>query len=144
MHDANHGAYSSKPKVNDFLGICIYIIGGDVYNWKVQHNIFHHTYTNIDGLDGDLVAGDDIYSFIIPFSSSGDYVQYYIRAGNSEGVSLSPEKAEFEFYVYTVNYEILTSDIVINEIMAANDNAVADEFGEFDVCSSTFFSCLKS
>ena len=54
MHDANHGAYSSKPKVNDFLGICIYIIGGDVYNWKVQHNIFHHTYTNIDGLDGDI------------------------------------------------------------------------------------------
>ena len=30
MHDANHGAYSSKPKVNDFLGICIYLIGGDV------------------------------------------------------------------------------------------------------------------
>ena len=48
MHDANHGAYSSKSKVNDFLGICIYLIGGDVYNWKVQHNIFHHTYTNID------------------------------------------------------------------------------------------------
>lgn len=54
MHDANHGAYSSNPKVNDFLGICIYLIGGDVYNWKVQHNIFHHTYTNIDGLDGDI------------------------------------------------------------------------------------------
>ncbi|MAZ58724.1 MAG: hypothetical protein CMP56_04915 [Flavobacteriales bacterium] len=87
---------------------------------------------NDDGVDGDLIAGDDVYSFIIPFSSSGDYVQYYIRAGNSEGVSLSPEKAEFEFYVYTVNYEILTSDIVINEIMAVNDNAVADEFGEFD------------
>ena len=54
MHDANHGAYSSNPKVNQFLGICIYLIGGDVYNWKVQHNIFHHTYTNIDGLDGDI------------------------------------------------------------------------------------------
>ena len=36
------------------FGICIYLIGGDVYNWKVQHNIFHHTYTNIDGLDGDI------------------------------------------------------------------------------------------
>ena len=47
-------------------------------------------------------------------------------------ISLSPEKAEFEFYVYTVNYETLASDIVINEIMAVNDNAVADEFGEFD------------
>jgi len=54
MRDANHGAYSSKSKVNDFLGICIYLIGGDVYNWKVQHNIFHHTYTNIDGLGVDI------------------------------------------------------------------------------------------
>ncbi len=54
MHDANHGAYSSNAKVNKLLGVCIYLIGGDVYNWKVQHNILHHTYTNIDGLDGDI------------------------------------------------------------------------------------------
>jgi len=54
MHDANHGAYSSNPKVNNLLGVCIHLIGGDVYNWKVQHNILHHTYTNIDGLDGDI------------------------------------------------------------------------------------------
>jgi len=54
MHDANHGAYSANPKVNNIIGICIHLIGGDVYNWKVQHNILHHTYTNIDGLDGDI------------------------------------------------------------------------------------------
>tara|TARA_Y100000385_G_scaffold135063_1_gene140270 strand:- start:765 stop:1856 length:1092 start_codon:yes stop_codon:yes gene_type:complete len=54
MHDANHGAYSSKPSVNKWMGICIHLIGGDVYNWKVQHNILHHTYTNIQGLDGDI------------------------------------------------------------------------------------------
>lgn len=54
MHDANHGAYSSNQKVNNLIGICIHLIGGDVYNWKVQHNILHHTYTNIDGLDGDI------------------------------------------------------------------------------------------
>ena len=54
MHDANHGAYSSNQRVNNLLGVCIYLIGGDVYNWKVQHNILHHTYTNIDGLDGDI------------------------------------------------------------------------------------------
>ena len=54
MHDANHGAYSANQKVNNLIGICIHLIGGDVYNWKVQHNILHHTYTNIDGLDGDI------------------------------------------------------------------------------------------
>lgn len=25
-------------------------------NWKVQHNILHHTYTNIEGLDEDIDA----------------------------------------------------------------------------------------
>jgi linoleoyl-CoA desaturase len=32
----------------------MYIIGNYVFNWKIQHNIFHHAYTNIDGLDEDI------------------------------------------------------------------------------------------
>ncbi|MAQ32345.1 MAG: hypothetical protein CMD26_06435 [Flavobacteriales bacterium] len=87
---------------------------------------------NDSGIEGDLIAGDQIYSATIPFSNSGDYVQYYIRASNNEGVVLSPEKAEFEFYFYTVEYQLISSNIVINEIMASNDNTIADEFGEFD------------
>ena len=33
------------------------ILAGNVYNWKVQHNVLHHTYTNIHGHDEDLEAG---------------------------------------------------------------------------------------
>ena len=87
---------------------------------------------NDSGIGGDLMAGDQIYSATIPYSNSGDYVQYYIRASNNEGVALSPEKAEFEFYFYTVEYQLISSNIVINEIMASNDNTIADEFDEFD------------
>lgn len=54
MHDANHGAYSSSKKVNTFIGHVLTLIGGYVSNWKIQHNILHHTYTNIDGLDEDI------------------------------------------------------------------------------------------
>ena len=44
------------------------------------------------------------------------YIQYYIRATNDESISLSPEKAEYEFYYYTVFPEITSnSDLVINE-----------------------------
>jgi linoleoyl-CoA desaturase len=57
MHDANHGAYSSKKWVNKLLGSSIYILAGNVYNWQVQHNVLHHTYTNIHGHDEDLEAG---------------------------------------------------------------------------------------
>ncbi|MEZ4825150.1 MAG: acyl-CoA desaturase [Bacteroidia bacterium] len=54
MHDANHGAYSSNKYINQILGFTLDLIGGSSTNWKVQHNILHHTYTNIPGLDEDI------------------------------------------------------------------------------------------
>lgn len=54
MHDANHGAYSGKSWVNKLLGYSLNIIGGDAFNWKIQHNQLHHTYTNIHGFDQDI------------------------------------------------------------------------------------------
>ncbi|MGL5111157.1 MAG: fatty acid desaturase family protein [Flavobacterium sp.] len=57
MHDGNHGSYSTKNWVNKFMGGSIYILAGNVYNWQVQHNVLHHTYTNIPGHDEDLDAG---------------------------------------------------------------------------------------
>lgn len=54
MHDANHGAYSTKPWVNKWLGYTIYLAGAGVTNWKLQHNVLHHTYTNIASLDEDI------------------------------------------------------------------------------------------
>jgi len=57
MHDGNHGSFSKYPWINKFMGSSIYILAGNVFNWKVQHNILHHTYTNIHGHDEDLEAG---------------------------------------------------------------------------------------
>lgn len=54
MHDANHGAYSSNDKVNRWVGYSLNLLGGMVMNWKMQHNVLHHTYTNIAGLDEDI------------------------------------------------------------------------------------------
>lgn len=56
MHDANHGTYSPKRKVNDFISRILEIIGGYTITWRIQHNVLHHTYTNITGLDEDLDA----------------------------------------------------------------------------------------
>ena len=57
MHDGNHGSYSTKNWLNKIMGGSIYILAGNVYNWQVQHNVLHHTYTNIPGHDEDLDAG---------------------------------------------------------------------------------------
>jgi linoleoyl-CoA desaturase len=58
MHDANHGAYSSRTSVNNLLGYSINLIGGNKFNWVIQHNVKHHTYTNIYGADEDLDNGN--------------------------------------------------------------------------------------
>lgn len=54
MHDANHGAYSSDERVNKFMGFTLNYLGGYHINWKIQHNVLHHTFTNIDGHDEDI------------------------------------------------------------------------------------------
>ncbi len=54
MHDACHGAYSKKHWVNNLLGGSLYLLGSNVLNWKIQHNVLHHTYTNISGFDEDI------------------------------------------------------------------------------------------
>ena len=54
MHDANHGSYSKNKNVNSALGFMINFIGGYHVNWKIQHNVLHHSFTNIHGLDEDI------------------------------------------------------------------------------------------
>ena len=54
MHDANHGAYSENKTINKILGHTLNLAGGSVQNWKLQHNILHHTYTNVAHLDEDI------------------------------------------------------------------------------------------
>lgn len=54
MHDANHGSYSSRKWVNKTLGLTLNALGGNSFIWKQKHNIIHHTYTNIDGMDDDI------------------------------------------------------------------------------------------
>jgi len=54
MHDANHGAYSKNELVNKIIGFTLNCVGGASVNWKVQHNMLHHTFTNINGVDEDI------------------------------------------------------------------------------------------
>ena len=55
-HDALHGAYSSNPRINRVLGFSFDLLGANGYMWKITHNVIHHTYTNIHGIDEDLTV----------------------------------------------------------------------------------------
>lgn len=54
MHDGAHGSYSSRKWVNTFMGFSLNILGGNVYIWSQKHNINHHSYTNVEGMDDDI------------------------------------------------------------------------------------------
>ncbi|MBU6340509.1 MAG: acyl-CoA desaturase [Bacteroidetes bacterium] len=54
MHDAIHGAYSPREWVNRTMGYSLNFLGASVYNWRFQHNVLHHTYTNVTYLDDDI------------------------------------------------------------------------------------------
>ena len=54
MHDANHGAYSKIKWVNDLLGYSLNSVGANAFNWKIQHNVMHHTFTNVHEEDEDI------------------------------------------------------------------------------------------
>ncbi|MEN2401853.1 acyl-CoA desaturase [Flavobacterium sp. MC2016-06] len=72
MHDGNHGSYSSKSWINKIMGGSIYVLAGNVHNWQVQHNVLHHTYTNIHGHDEDLDAGR-----IIRFTQNAEWHRFH-------------------------------------------------------------------
>lgn len=54
MHDAGHNSFSSNKNMNTVLSYTLNLLGGNIYFWKLKHNIAHHTYTNIDGEDHDI------------------------------------------------------------------------------------------
>ena len=57
QHDGGHSAYSNHRWVNKLMSMTMDLIGASSYMWKQDHNIIHHTYSNITGHDGDIDLG---------------------------------------------------------------------------------------
>lgn len=54
MHDACHGSFSENKRINTVMGLTMNALGSNAFLWKIKHNILHHTYTNINGIDNDI------------------------------------------------------------------------------------------
>jgi fatty acid desaturase (delta-4 desaturase) len=54
MHDANHGAISGNPYINQILGLSLNYTGGSSANWIHQHCVQHHIHTNDVTRDPDM------------------------------------------------------------------------------------------
>ncbi len=132
MHDANHGSYSKSKDVNKVLGYLANFLGAYHRNWKIQHNRLHHSYTNIEGYDEDIM--NKIMRFS-PYQKRKSYHKYQIiygplayglatlywfvgkdfdtlkrfaKSGLFDTTGISKDRALIEIICYKLGYLILT------------------------------------
>lgn len=54
MHEGGHQSFSKYKWVNTIGAYFLNVLGGNSFYWKIKHNINHHTYTNVEGMDADI------------------------------------------------------------------------------------------
>jgi len=54
MHDGAHGSFSKYKWMNHFAALSLNILGGNSFMWNQKHNVIHHAFTNVDGIDDDI------------------------------------------------------------------------------------------
>jgi linoleoyl-CoA desaturase len=57
MHDGGHGSFSESKTLNKWASYSSSMLGASQFMWNMKHNMIHHTYTNIDGVDDDIEIG---------------------------------------------------------------------------------------
>ena len=57
QHDGGHGSCSRRRLGNRLSSLALDLMGGSSYFWHFKHNVLHHHFTNVDGVDDDLQAG---------------------------------------------------------------------------------------
>jgi linoleoyl-CoA desaturase len=128
MHEGGHQSFSKYNWLNSVAAYFLNVLGGNTHFWKVKHNINHHTFTNIAGIDSDInvepfmrlhpnqpLHGAHRYQHIYWFVLYGisymawvfyeDFVKYFSHkiAANSVPKSL-PIKEQWVFWITKVSY----------------------------------------
>ncbi len=56
MHDGGHGSFSKYKWLNKTASNMAEFVGASQFMWNMKHNVIHHAYANIDGIDDDIDA----------------------------------------------------------------------------------------
>ena len=57
QHDGSHGSFSTRPGVNRWMARSLDLLGGSSFVWQRKHNVLHHTWPNVEGVDDDIDTG---------------------------------------------------------------------------------------
>lgn len=127
MHDACHGSYSAKKWINYMMGLSLNCLGGNSFIWKMKHNIIHHTYPNVDGVDDDIAKMpiirqcesqkkmpmhkyQHIYTFLVYGLSSflwiflTDFIKYFSRSITGTRINNMETKEHVIFWLSKLFY----------------------------------------
>jgi linoleoyl-CoA desaturase len=127
MHDACHGSYSTRKWVNNLMGLSLNMLGGNAFIWKFKHNIIHHTYTNVDGIDDDIAKSPFMrhcgtqkwvpahryqHIYVIPLYALSsmlwvlfqDYVKYFSAKVHNTDLQKMDFKEHLIFWVSKLSY----------------------------------------
>ncbi len=131
MHEGGHQSFSKYNWLNSVAAYFLNALGGNTHYWKVKHNINHHTFTNIAGIDSDINVepfmrlhpnqpkhGAHRYQHIYWFVLYGisymawvfyeDFAKYFSRkiVANMAPKSL-PAKEQIVFWITKVSYTFI-------------------------------------
>lgn len=81
-----------------------------------------------DGVHNDNEANDGIYGVIIPSLGMGGVLNYFVKVVDDSGMESRAPRC----FEKLVNIGSSDLPLYINELMASNDNTLADNNGEFD------------
>ncbi|NOQ71910.1 MAG: T9SS type A sorting domain-containing protein [Crocinitomix sp.] len=94
----------------------------------IKTDIFTQLAMNDDGVDGDELADDGVYS--VNLENASNHIDFYFYAQNETAGKFSPKRAAYEFY--SLSTELQLGDLVINEFVAKNLYDQTDEWGELE------------
>ena len=108
-------------KISDANEVLLYYRSG-------SNQLFKSVNMLDNGLNNDGTAGDSIYG--VKINNISNRIEYYIYAENDSSARFQPERAAYEFY--TINNEVNSGDLVINELLAINQSNNANSNGEYN------------
>lgn len=72
MHDGSHGSFSQKKWENRIASYSMSILGASHFMWNIKHNMIHHSFTNVDGVDDDIEIG-----ILMRFAPTQRHLKYH-------------------------------------------------------------------
>jgi linoleoyl-CoA desaturase len=155
MHEGGHASFSKYKWLNTGAAYFLNILGGNTYYWKIKHNINHHTFTNIEGMDSDIDVRpwmrlheqqtrywfhrfQHVYWFFLYGISYGVWIFYddfnkYFSGRIAEGATPKLERKEhFIFWITKIMY--LTAYVGVPIVMVGWAHALVGFFIISFVC----------